>query len=398
VGADAVKNRRATAWALIGMVVTAFAGPLAAQDEISEVIAFGDSITRGDKRFDTQNKGGYPGRLQNRMRQTDPGAIVHNFGRDGEVTSEGLSRVNNVLQLVRGDAFALMEGTNDIDLVVTGQISFESIERNLAGIASKAANAGHRVFYATLFPRAPTAIRDGKNVLNFALNRDLRDLAYRQQRDLVDIWETFFYEPGFYNRFYFKGSGDVGHPNPAGFDRMADAFFDSVRDVDSQGPVPGDMTPAFNVTQISPGTEIELPIYDFGAGIDRDNTTLTINGEPVETIASGNDRRRILNHDSTAESLGCFARVGILSSDLAEPPNVTDRVYKEFTVAGGQILKGDLNRSCRVDGTDLLIVAFALGSRAGEPRYSKSADINNDSVVDGRDVAELASNFGRSSS
>ena len=32
----------------------------------------------------------------------------------------------------------------------------------------------------------------------------------------------------------------------------------------------------------------------------------------------------------------------------------------------------------------------------GDPRYIGVADINNDDIIDGRDVAELAVNFGRS--
>ena len=392
-----MNHRYAGACALTALLL-ASAGPLGAQNEISEVVAFGDSITRGDRRFDTQNKGGYPGRLQNMMRQTDPAAIVHNFGRDGEMTAEGLSRVTSVLQQVRGDAFTLLEGTNDINEVVNGNMSFDAIERNLAGIASKAANAGHRVFYTTLLPRPPSANLDRRNILTFALSRGIRDLAYRQQRDLVDVYEVFFYSPGAFSRLYSpNAAGGVGHPNSPGFDVMADIFFDAVRDVDSIGPVPGELSPGYQLSTIQPGTEIELTIYDLGAGIDRDNTTLTINGEPVETEQSGNDRRRTLNHTATEESLGCFARVGVLSSDLADPPNVRDRVYKEYIVAGGQIFKGDLDKSCRVDGADLLVVALALGSRFGEPRYSDLADINDDGVVDGRDVAELAGNFGKSS-
>ena len=372
-------------------------GPAAAQEEDSAFLAFGDSITRGGSQFDEENRGGYPGRLQARLRQADPAAVVYNFGRDGEVTAEGLSRVGNVLELVDADAFLLMEGTNDINKVIEGSISFESIENNLAGIAARAASAGLRIYYGNLLPRPPGVNLDRSNVLTFALSRALRDLAYRQQRGLVDVWEGFFFEPGAFRRLYSPTQGGVGHPNAAGFAFMADLFFDVVRGIDSVGPVPGALSPTYGTDEIAPGDPIELTIYDFGAGIDAAGVTLTINGEPVATTHSGSERRRILNHDATAQSLGCYAQVGFAASDLADPPNVTDRVYKEFTVAGGRILKGDLNRSCRVDGADLLIVAFAFGARNGEPRYSKLADINDDNIVDGRDLAELAGNFGESS-
>lgn len=380
------------------VLLASYVAPGVAQLEDSEFIAFGDSITRGSSVFDKENKGGYPGRLQSRLRQEDPSAVVHNFGADGEITQQGVSRVSNVLRQENADAFLLLEGTNDLNLVIEGQLSFESIEANLAAIAGKAAATGHKIYYTTLLPRPPTAKLDSPNVLTFALSRALRDLAFRQQRNLVDVWDTIFYEPGRFPRLYdVASSGGVGHPNAAGFSLMADAFFDAVTGNDTQDPVPGELSPAYSIATISAGTEIELAIYDFGAGIDRLATTLTINGTAVETEQTGGPTKRTLTHTTTTESLSCFAKVGIESSDLADPVNTANRVYKEFLVEGGRILRGDINRSCRVDGTDLLIVTVAFGARTGEPRYSPTADITNDGVVDGRDVAEIASNFGNSS-
>lgn len=367
------------------------------QAEESEFIAFGDSITSGDIRFDEENRGGYPGRLQGMLRRDNPDAIVHNLGKDSESTAQGVSRILSALgAFPTADALLLMEGTNDINQVIDGSISFESIETNLATMGNRANSAGLVVYYATIIPRPPHANLDKSNTLTFALVRGIRDLAFRQRRDLVDPFDKLFFIPGAFGTLYATGD-TVGHPNAAGFGVLAELFFDVVSGLDTQGPVPGELEPGYNVSSIGPAIDIELTIYDLGDGIDLDNTTLTINGEAVETTHAGGTRRRILNHDTTAQSLGCFARVGIRVSDLADPPNVSDHVYKEYAVNGGTILRGDINKSCRVDGTDLLIVALALGSRNGEARYSKAADLNDDGKVDGLDVAELASRFGRSS-
>jgi lysophospholipase L1-like esterase len=363
----------------------------------SEFLAFGDSITRGDQRFDEQNRGGYPGRLESKLRVDNPDAIVHNAGKDGETTAQGVSRISTALGNFPGsDALLLMEGTNDINLVVDGTLSFETIATNIATIGNRANSAGLVVYYGTIIPRPPAATFDKNNILTFALAREIRDLAFRQRRILVDPYDNFFFTPGAFSTLYSPGD-TVGHPNAAGFAVLAEVFFDVVSALDTQGPVPGELEPGYGPGSIGPATDIVLTIYDLGAGIDRDNTTLTINGVAVETTQTGNTRRRTLTHDTTAETLSCFAKVGIRSSDLADPPNVSDHVYKEYPVNGATILQADLNKSCRVDGTDLLIVALALGSVDGEPRYFKAADLNSDGKIDGLDVAEIAAKFGVSS-
>jgi len=385
---------------LVGLVLVALGSAAEAQAPYSRIIAFGDSITRGDKRFDEQNRGGYPGRLQGKLRRDNPDAEVLNFGRDSETTGQGLSRLGFALAQAPGaDALLLMEGTNDISLVVQGVLSFESIEANLANMVTQATNAGLAVFPSTLIPRPPWARRDKNNILTFAMARVVRDLAYRKQSQSADPWEELFHTPRVFSTLYSRAQDDtVGHPNAAGFDVLSDLFYDLVSGLDTKGPVPGDLEPGYDVSTIGPGRDISLTIYDLGAGIDPANTTLTINDIAVATTQDGNSRRRTLFHDTTAETLACYARVGIRSADLADPPNVTDRVYKEFQVQNGSILRGDVNRSCRVDGVDLVLFAQAFGARSGDPRYLATADIDKNGVIDGVDFAFLASNFGRSSS
>jgi hypothetical protein len=59
----------------------------------------------------------------------------------------------------------------------------------------------------------------------------------------------------------------------------------------------------------------------------------------------------------------------------------------------------DINRSDattrdRVDGKDLVWLAYSHGTDEGEQRYNPDADLNGDGEIDGEDLAYLASGFG----
>jgi hypothetical protein len=56
----------------------------------------------------------------------------------------------------------------------------------------------------------------------------------------------------------------------------------------------------------------------------------------------------------------------------------------------------DADNSLRVDGLDLALLGRAFGSIEGDPRYDARVDLNRDGVVDGDDLALLASYWGES--
>src|SRR5207253_8097679 len=55
---------------------------------------------------------------------------------------------------------------------------------------------------------------------------------------------------------------------------------------------------------------------------------------------------------------------------------------------------GDVNADGLVDGRDSQLLMDALGSRAGDDRYLRTADLDRDGTVDATDVQILARNFG----
>lgn len=58
-------------------------------------------------------------------------------------------------------------------------------------------------------------------------------------------------------------------------------------------------------------------------------------------------------------------------------------------------LVGDIDNSGRVDGFDLGRVGVAEGTRLGDPLWDPKADLNNDGVLDGKDLEIIHKNFGQ---
>jgi lysophospholipase L1-like esterase len=358
-------------------------------------VAFGDSITEGVG-DDPSRPAGYTPRLGALLVGAGIQADIINQGVGGEATPEGLNRLSLALVGTQpDDVLLLMEGTNDI----SRGIPLETTRFNLNEMARRAEARGLIVVQGTIFPRRPDAKMDADNVETLILSQNIRDMAGRRGRDLADIFEIFISRPDRFPTLYATSTGydPVGHPNAAGYDLIAQAFFQTLTDVDKVPPVAGLMTPLPGVTRVAADTSIELDVWDFGAGIDLANTRLLINGSPVDVTPTGDTHRARLSY-KPAQPLRGVVRVGLRSRDLVLPtPNTVDREIARFTIVGTTFLKGDLDQSGRVDGSDLVHLAILFGSRRGETRFRPNADLNNDDIVDGLDLAVLTANFGKSS-
>lgn len=379
---------------LAALVLSLAALPVEAQ---TKYVAFGDSITNPGGSFDDPSlpcpeECGYPGRLEDLLQQAGIEAEVVNAGLGGEDTGQGLSRLDQVLAQEGGDVLLLMEGTNDI----SRGVSPETIRFNLDQMAQRAAARGLTTVHATVIPRVPDAQRgDGDNVFTQRLGWRIRDLAHARGRDLADPFEVFRSHPNPFAEIYAPGADAVGHPNAAGFDLLAEIFFDVVRDVDSVPPVPGELDPPDGAERVSARTQIHVRLFDFGAGIDRANTDLLVDGQPVAASLEGDSRRLDLRF-SPVEPLSGVVEVGYRARDLAPTPNQRERILGTFLVQGAQLLQADVNGDGRVDGGDLVRLALHFGGVNGDSRYARFVDLNQDNRIDGSDLAILASQFGRS--
>ncbi|MGH9464296.1 MAG: GDSL-type esterase/lipase family protein, partial [Thermoanaerobaculia bacterium] len=356
-------------------------------------VAFGDSITEGHPPYD--DRGGYPSRLESLLRREDREVEVRNRGLGGETTSEGLSRLPGVLA-EGGDVLLLMEGSNDVSLIVTGELSPETVIANLAAMGSRAKQAGFGVVLATIIPRGPHTSRDQNNGATFGLDLEIRDLAYRRRDPLVEGWEVFFHHLRPYSTIYYDGpEDDVGHPNAEGFDVLAAAFADVLQGRDTMWPVIGEFLPnPFLDPEVRPGQIFEVTVYDFGTGLERTASTLTLNDVVVATDAAGNPGRQLLSHTSDATTVTCFARLGVLAVDRNDPPNRLDSRVADYEVQGGSYRRSDVNRDCRVDGRDVVTLGRVFGLPRGELGFDSDFDVNGDGRLDGDDLAAIARTFG----
>jgi lysophospholipase L1-like esterase len=374
---------------LLALVLLLPASPAAA----AVYLAFGDSITEGVgfEECASKEECGYPVRLERLLREAGQDAEVENHGVGGERTTEGVTRIEAVLE-GGGDVLLLMEGTNDI----SREISPETTLFNLDAMAEKAASRGIATVHATLIPRAPTANRDAENHLNEQIAWGIRRLAFEEGRPLADPYEVFFNQEDLFATYYVPGNDPVGHPNAQGFDLLAGTFFDVIMGNDTVPPVPGLVDPPDASERVPSNKEIVVVLFDFGAGIDLAATRLTIDGAPVSATLIGNERRAELRYQPATPFIGVVT-AGIRTEDLATPVNRSEEPLSRFIVQGTSFFVGDIDRDGRVDGADLVTFAIHFGARRGEGRYLRAADLNNDATIDGTDLALLASNFGKSS-
>jgi len=354
-------------------------------------VAFGDSITEGVG-DSVPTPAGYPPRLQTLLRGAGSDATVVNAGLGGEDTTQGITRLDSVLAANPGAAvLLLMEGTNDI----SRGISIETTRFNLGEMARKAEARSMEVVHATMIPRYPAAKVDAANITNQQLVQRVRDLAGASRRELVDNFYVFGIQPDPFHHLYSTISPDpVGHPNAAGYDLIANTFFNVLSGADDVPPVPGLTVPEPFAAEVSADTRIAVDVWDFGSGVDIGNTSLLVDGQPVATAVVGDSGRGVLSYQPP-QPLAGTVHVGLRTRDLTNPANTFDQDIFTFTVAGAQGIPGDIDADGRVDGGDLVLLAVHFGARQGEIDYLAAADLNGDGVIDGMDLAVLASNFGQ---
>lgn len=386
---------RASWLVLAGTLIAGFFSSSLALAQAEVVyLAFGDSITSGVGDDPTRERLGYPPRLETLLRNAGENARIINLGVGGEKTFGGLARIDDVLRDNPANVLLLMEGSNNI----SQEFSINGAREDLAEMGRRARVRGLRVVHATVIPRTPRAREDATNILNQQLNESIRHMTgTRPDRSLADHFEVFGAIPDLYSTYYDPGLDDfVGHPNARGYDIMAQTWFDAIRGNDTLPPVTGLTTPPTGTRRVRANQVLDLDLWDFGAGIDLQNTSILINGQPATVQVTGNTRLAEFKVEPPSTGWPGVVRVGVRSRDLANPAHAVDREVSRFYIQGVQFLTGDVNRDGRVDGRDLVLLARSFGRRAGESQFDLGADLNDDDIVDGVDLAALAANFGRS--
>ncbi|MGH7803661.1 MAG: SGNH/GDSL hydrolase family protein [Candidatus Binatia bacterium] len=183
-----------------------------------EILAFGDSITRGQGDGAVSGSippgiGGYPGRLQEML-----GVPVINAGVQGEDTSEGLARLRGLLASTDADYVIILQGALDIENRRT-----EEAARNLEAMVDLAQADGADVLIGTVLPTCCTHRGIIPNGSINTLNSRIVEIADRTSIPVIDFHRAFVPSE---DAPYDESSGllhlpDGLHPTPTGYDVMA---------------------------------------------------------------------------------------------------------------------------------------------------------------------------------
>lgn len=205
--------------------------------------AFGDSITNGvlyDP--DRQDSPGYRAPLQQMLRAFFGSGTVFNAGVDGESTVDGVGRIDNTIRSQVSDAILIMEGTNDILAAIDIEVTAFNLRRMVQRSYEEAPDI--LPFLAQLPPRldpGPEGFDGPGNGRIDELNAMLPEIAFEEGAVIVDM-----NAPLDGNRELM--SNHV-HPSAAGYEVMAEQWYDAIRpvvldrtnrgDVDGSGRVDG---------------------------------------------------------------------------------------------------------------------------------------------------------------
>lgn len=222
---------------------------------VTRFVAFGDSITWGEDGTYalTSEVNGVmtflrsvvlPGRqyptvllaaLQGRYSLQTSAISVVNAGCPGETVGLNeaacdqplppLPRFNSAI--ANQQVVLLMEGSNDVNAAVRDSLAIEAALGNVQRMVRAAKNAGVIPYLATIAPMNPNSAcipscRGGGAALVPAYNDRIRALAVSEGVTLVDVNRAF-------NGDFSLLSTDGLHPNAAGYQRIAETFFDSIK-------------------------------------------------------------------------------------------------------------------------------------------------------------------------
>jgi lysophospholipase L1-like esterase len=191
----------------------------------SSFMAFGNSITEG-KTATGATPNNYPENLRKLLvaRYATQAIQMFNRGLGGETAVNGAIRIHQELDDFNPQVLLLEEGVNDLALTDPAKIS--NMILALRDMIREAKSRNIVVFLATLTPvRAGGTPPRGDAAHPFVLeaNSRIRGLALTEGATLVDLFEGLGGSPDPYIDV------DGLHPNEAGYQKIAELFFNVIR-------------------------------------------------------------------------------------------------------------------------------------------------------------------------
>lgn len=229
---DAAQQSRSCAFA-----VTVAPRPSSPRLAVTRFLAFGDSITAGvDGDTGSLTPVPYPPALQGLLasRYYDQTIEVANEGLGGERVDQGLSRLPDALARHGPQVVLLLEGANDLaSAFQTGEnkMALPAIADRLRDMIKVGRRAGAEVFVATLTPQRRNSPKGAGADLVSSLNDLIYWSAGREGAPVVDLFQALGGGPDPYV------GADGLHPTAAGYQKMAETFFNAIRDRYEQAPL-----------------------------------------------------------------------------------------------------------------------------------------------------------------
>jgi lysophospholipase L1-like esterase len=193
----------------------------------TQFVAFGDSISDGVLGLravgDAGPAVGYAFKLRRLLadRYTAQTIVMTDEGVPGEDVTTGRLRLPIVLGRDLPQAVMLLEGVNDLN--GKGQVAIRSVVDNLRTMVREVRGRGMAAFLATLLPQRPGGFRAHAVELIPPTNARIREMAAEEGAVLVDLYAAFDGQTA-----TLLGADGL-HPNDAGYQRMAEVFFEAIR-------------------------------------------------------------------------------------------------------------------------------------------------------------------------
>ncbi|HEY6546304.1 MAG TPA: SGNH/GDSL hydrolase family protein, partial [Vicinamibacteria bacterium] len=182
-------------------------------------MAFGDSITRGEGSSDGT---GYRNRLDLKLIAHLGSADTRNEGADGTQTDEGADRVGRALGRQRPAYTLIMYGTNDWNTLPCQTAPPCDTIDEMTDLIGTVKDFGSLPVLSTIIPVNPTLQPAERNDWVRAQNGFLKDLARAERIPLADP-ATLFFARSLPSLF-----ADAVHPNDAGYELIAQAYFTAI--------------------------------------------------------------------------------------------------------------------------------------------------------------------------
>ena len=150
--------------------------------------------------------------------------------------------------------------------------------------------------------------------------------------------------------------------------------------------IPGEIV-SINVTAINLGNVTEsfdVEVYANETEID----TL-----PVTNLEPGNETTLTFEWNTTELEPCHFYKITANATGVPDDLNMTNNFFEDGLVK--ILYKTDLNGDCEVDMWDIALAAQAFGAFPGHSRWNPVADLNDDNMVDLKDLGTIAKDFGK---